>query len=109
MSDLTPATPPAPAGAGEVGTPSGLSIASMVTGIAGVLLSFGGLGLLPALAAVITGHMARTRNPEGRPFWLTGMITGYVGLGLSVVIGLIVVVAFGAFFLTISGVLGRYY
>lgn len=109
MSDLTPVTSPAPLGAGEAGTPSGLSIASMVTGISGVLLSLGGLGLLPALAAVITGHMARTRDPGARPFWLTGLITGYVGLGLSVVVGLIVIVAFGAFFLTISGVLGHYY
>lgn len=109
MSDLAPSTSPGPVGPGEAGTPSGLSIASMVTGISGVLLSLGGLGLLPALAAVITGHMARTRDPGARPFWLTGLITGYVGLGLSVVVGLIVIVAFGAFFLTISGTLGRYY
>lgn len=110
MSDLQPApvTPVAPA-TGESSLPSGLSIASMVTGIAGVLLSLGGLGFLPALAAVITGHMARSRDPQAKPFWLTGLITGYVGIGLSVLIGLFVFGAALAFFLTIGGVLGRYY
>lgn len=110
MSDLEPtAGAPVTTVAGESSLPSGLSIASMVCGIAGVLFSFAGLGFLPALAAVITGHMARSRDPQAKPFWLTGLISGYVGIGLSVIVGLFIVVTAAAFFLTISGVLGRYY
>ena len=110
MSEVQP-TPGAPVIpiAGESSAPSGLSIASMVCGIAGVLFSLGGLGFLPALAAVITGHLARSRDPQARAFWLTGLISGYVGIGLSVVIGLFIVVTAAAFFLTIGGVLGRFY
>lgn len=67
---------------------NGLSIASMITGIVGVLASFGGLGLLPAIAAVITGHMGQKRQPYAKPFWLTGIITGYVGLAISLLTAL---------------------
>lgn len=109
MSDLEPTSAPP---AGEVTVepipPMGLSIASMVTGIAGVLLSLGGLGLLPAIAAVVTGHLARTRNPQAKPFWMTGLISGYVGLGISVLVGLWIFGAAALFFLTISGVFGQY-
>jgi hypothetical protein len=65
--------------------PRGLSIASMVLGIAGVFFSFTyGLGLFPSIAAVITGHMARKRQPYAKGFSLAGLITGYVGIGVSV-------------------------
>jgi hypothetical protein len=65
--------------------PKGLSIASMVLGIIGVLLSFSyGLGLFPSIAAVITGHMARKRQLWAKGFSLAGLITGYVGIGISV-------------------------
>lgn len=76
------------------GPPQGLSIASMVTGIAGAFLSLFGWGFLPALAAVITGHIAQKRQPYARPFWLTGIITGYVGLGISLIWGLLVLIFF---------------
>lgn len=108
MTDVEPAVPPVP-GAVEPIPPMGLAIASMVTGITGVLLSIAGFGLLPAIAAVVTGHLAQKRQPHARPFWLTGIITGYVGLGLSVIIGLWVFGTALLFLLTISGVLGRYY
>lgn len=64
--------------------PKGLSITSMVAGIGGLLLSFVGIGFLAAVAAVICGHLAQKREPYARPFWLTGLITGYVGIGLAV-------------------------
>lgn len=73
--------------------PKGLSITAMVTGIAGVLLGFVGWGFLPALAGVIFGHIAQRREPHAKPFWLTGIITGYVGLGLSLLIGLLIAAA----------------
>ncbi len=88
----------------EVGPGQGLSIASLCLGIGGLILLFFGFGFLPALAAVITGHMAQKRQPLSRPFWLTGLITGYVGLGISVIFGILVVVLGGLFFWALTGV-----
>jgi hypothetical protein len=68
-----------------------------VTGIVGVFFSFGyGFGLLPSIAAVITGHLARKRQPYARGMWLTGLICGYVGIGISLlwIIGLIIFFVF---------------
>jgi hypothetical protein len=67
--------------------PQGLSIVSMVLGIVGLLLSFAGWGFLLNVAAVITGHMATKRHPYAKGFWLTGIITGYVGLGFTLLWG----------------------
>jgi len=68
--------------------PQGLSIVSMVLGIVGLLLSFGGAGFLLNVAAVITGHMATRRQPYAKGFWLTGIVTGYVGLAFSLLWGI---------------------
>jgi hypothetical protein len=57
----------------------------MVTGIGGLLLSLFGAGFLPALAAVIIGHLAVKRQPHAKAFWLTGLITGYVGIAISLI------------------------
>jgi len=100
----TPIEPPVPVGADAAPGEQGLSIASLVLGIAGLLLSFVGFGFFPALAAVITGHMAQKRQPLSRPFWLTGLITGYVGVAIGVIMVIIVIVLGGLFFLTISGI-----
>jgi hypothetical protein len=77
----------------QAGPPQGLSIASMILGIGGLILQFAGFGFPPALAAVITGHLAQKRQPYARPFWLTGIITGYVGLGISLILGIVLIVA----------------
>jgi Domain of unknown function (DUF4190) len=83
--------------------PKGLSIASMVLGIVGVFFSLGyGFGLLPSIAAVITGHLARKRQPYASSMSLAGLICGYIGIGISVlwIVGLIVffsLIAGGAF------------
>jgi hypothetical protein len=79
--------------------PKGLSIASMILGIVGAFFSlFYGFGLFPAIAAVITGHIARRRQPHAKGFWLAGLITGYVGLGISLlwIIGIIIFIAYFA-------------
>lgn len=88
--------PYAPAGYPQYAAPppQGLSIASMICGIVAVVGSFiYGIGLLPAIAAVVTGHLARKRQPYARGMWLTGLITGYVGIGIALlwIIGGIVV------------------
>ncbi|MEQ1737916.1 MAG: hypothetical protein ABL886_16105 [Rhodoglobus sp.] len=66
----------------------------MILGISGMVLTFVALGFLPALAGVITGHLAQKRQPHAKPFWMTGIITGYVGLGISLIGFVFVVLAF---------------
>lgn len=69
----------------------GLSIASMCCGIA----AFVGLGifLLPQLAAVILGHLALKREPSGRGMAIAGLVLGYVGIALTILV--IVLIALG--------------
>ncbi|WP_211129138.1 DUF4190 domain-containing protein [Sinomonas albida] len=64
--------------------PRGLSIASMVCGIAS-LVGFG-FFLLPQIAAVILGHMALSREPAGRGFAIAGLAMGYFCLLITVVV-----------------------
>ncbi|NEM91262.1 DUF4190 domain-containing protein [Galbitalea soli] len=73
--------------------PRGLSIASMVLGIVGTVFAMlYGFGLLPSVTAIILGHVAQKRQRHARGFWLAGLITGYVGLALSIIV--IIAVAF---------------
>jgi len=97
-----PTAPPAygyaPGYAPVAAAPQGLSLTSMITGIASIVLALFSLGLFPGIAAVITGHMAQKRQPWARGMWLTGLITGYIGVGISLIYGLIVVLALVAGF-----------
>jgi hypothetical protein len=73
------------------GPPRGLSVASMICGIAGVVFAVLSFGFLPAVAGVVLGHIAKRRQPYARPFWLTGLITGYVGVAIAVLqVGLVI-------------------
>jgi hypothetical protein len=75
----------------------------MVLGIVGVFFSFGyGFGLFPSIAAIITGHLARKRQPYARGYWLAGLICGYVGLGISV-LWIIGIILFAVFAISTSG------
>jgi hypothetical protein len=69
----------------------GLSIASLCCGIA----AFVGLGifLLPQLAAVILGHLALKREPSGRGMAIAGLVLGYVGIALTILV--VVIIALG--------------
>ena len=84
---------PAPYGGYAPAVPKALSITSMVTGIAGIFFSFFGFGLLPAIAGVVFGHIAQRREPTQRGFWITGLITGYIGVGISLITGLAILAA----------------
>ena len=66
-----------PAYYGMPAEPKGLSIASMVCGIASVML---GWFLLPQIAAIITGHLALKREPSGKGMSITGLVLGYLCL-----------------------------
>lgn len=100
-----PEAPTAPTGYGQPGyAPSyapqaagpaqGLSIASMILGIAGLVLALVGFGFLVSVAAVITGHLGQKRQLWAKPFWLTGIITGYVGVAIGLITGLFLLFLF---------------
>ncbi|MBD1592650.1 DUF4190 domain-containing protein [Arthrobacter sp. S1_S22] len=73
-----PAGPYAPQGYyGMQAEPKTLSIASMVCGIASVIM---GWLLLPQIAAIVTGHMALKREPAGRGMSIAGLVLGYLCL-----------------------------
>ncbi len=75
--------------------PKGLSIASLCSGIV-VYLGFG-VFILPQIAAIILGHLALRREPAGRGMAIAGLVLGYVGLAITIlIIGLIVALGFGA-------------
>lgn len=93
----TPFQPPMAGGEGQNKT---LAIVSLVLGILGMTVCCG--GLLPSIAAIITGVMARGKvneNPGeygGSGMALGGLITGVIGLVLGIVI-IILQVALGLF------------
>jgi hypothetical protein len=68
-----------------------LSILSLVAGVLGVLGSpvaffpfFGGiLAIILPIAAVVLGFIGRNKEPGAKGFWLTGIITGFVGIALA--------------------------
>jgi hypothetical protein len=69
----------------------------MVLGIVGILF-FAVFGFLVSVAAVITGHIAQRSQPYAKGFWITGLITGYVGIGISLLFGLVfLLIAIGSF------------
>ena len=104
----TPSSDPyaAPAAAPYTGAPTGapakspiLSILSLVGGGLGFLLGFFGWGLLFSIAGVVLGHLGRKREPNGKGLALAGLITGYVGIALNVIIlaiAIIAIIAVGA-------------
>jgi hypothetical protein len=76
---------------------SGLAIASLVCGIAGITCMF-----LPGIAAVICGHMAlrQIADPnvrmEGRGMAIAGLVLGYLSVAIMALWLLVVIVGFAA-------------
>lgn len=108
MSDTEPELPPVPAAPGYAPAggyaalppvlPKGLAIASIILGIASIIFVFFLLSLPAGIAAVITGHLAQRRQPHARGLWITGLITGYVGILLGIIIAAVIVAGIaGAF------------
>jgi hypothetical protein len=115
MTELTP-TPETPAAASSPETAphrafpaaptSTLSVLALVFGIIGLVFSFFFLGLLPAIAGVILGHLAVKREPHARSMATAGFITGYAGIAISIVWALVVIVPFILVLLAASGLSG---
>jgi hypothetical protein len=71
-----------------------LSIISLITGIIGVLSSFFGWGLIFSIAAIVLGFIGKSKEPAAKGFWLTGIITGFVGLAVGVIAIIILIILF---------------
>ncbi|WP_309066473.1 DUF4190 domain-containing protein [Microbacterium sp.] len=86
-----PPYPAAPHAPGYAARPtSGLAITSLVCGIAGLVLAWLIVPFLASVAAIVTGHMAlgqMKRRPDlaGKGMAVTGLILGYVAVGLAVI------------------------
>lgn len=72
--------------------PRGLSMASLILGVAGLLVGWGFLGV-PSIVAVVLGHLALRREPEGRTLAVGGLALGYVGIAVGLVLGVLIVIA----------------
>jgi hypothetical protein len=96
VPEPAPYTPPA-AGGTAAPTPT-LSIISMILGVIGLLIGIVGGGLLFSAGGVVLGHLGQRKEPEAKGFWLTGLITGYVGILLNVV----VIIVWIVFFVTVA-------
>jgi hypothetical protein len=97
MSDQIPTPPPEPTpySASVAGPKQTLSLTSFILGLAGLLFGWipfvGIIGFLAAIGAVVTGYMAKAREPQApRWMWLVGIIAGFV----AIAIGIIVLVVF---------------
>lgn len=90
-----------------VAPPKGLSIASLITGIGSIVTITLGIGFFAGIAAVILGFIAKKNQPYAKGMWLTGIITGFAAIGLSI-IGLIVFVVFYAYMFDNYGTYNSY-
>ena len=79
-----------------VAPPKGMSIASLITGIGSIVTLTIGIGFFAGIAAVILGFIAKKNQPYAKGMWLTGIITGFVAIGISV-IGVIGIILFYAY------------
>ena len=75
--------PPAPA------STQTLSVLGLAFGVVGLLASFAAVGLVFALGGVILSHLGLRREPAGRSMAIAGIACGYLGLGISVIWGII--------------------
>lgn len=73
-----------------------LSIISMISGIVGLLLAYFAFGLLFAIAAVVLGHLGQRKEKAAKGFWLTGLITGYLGVLANVALIIVSAIVLGA-------------
>jgi hypothetical protein len=71
-----------------------LSIISLITGIIGLLSSWAIWGLIFSIAAIVLGFLGKSKEPAAKGFWLTGIITGFVGVAEAVIVIIIAIILF---------------
>jgi len=75
-----------------------LSITSMALGIASVVLSLVWFLAIPlGIAAIVLAVLGKKKERNAKGFWLTGLITGIVGIVLSLLIVVLAAIALAAF------------
>ena len=81
----------APAAAGPK---QALSLTSFIVGLAALVFAWiTGLGTLAAIAAIVLGFIAKSREKDApRWMWLVGIITGFVALLLSLILVAVTVI-----------------
>jgi hypothetical protein len=91
-----------PYGSGPAGVPDKkpLSITSMALGIASTALSFlivlWFLAIPLGIAAIVLAVLGKRKERNAKGFWLTGLITGIVGVALSLLIVIVGAIALAA-------------
>ena len=68
-----------------------LSILALIGGIIGVISL--GWGVLFGIAGIVLGFLGKSREPQARGFWLTGLILGFVSVGFIVLWILFIVIS----------------
>jgi F0F1-type ATP synthase membrane subunit c/vacuolar-type H+-ATPase subunit K len=74
-------------------TTNGLSIASLVLGVAGIVAGF----WFASVAAIVVGFMARNREPQSRSMANWGLVLGFVGAFWWLAVGIIGLAVFAPF------------
>jgi hypothetical protein len=76
--------------------PKTLSLIGMIAGIVGIVISVPGwgFGFIFSVAAIVLGFLGKSREPAAKGFWLTAIITGFVGVAISVVYLIITIFLF---------------
>lgn len=78
-----------------VGKTNVLAIVALVAGVAGLTV----IPFVSSIVAVVTGHMARKEirrtGEHGDGMALAGLITGYIGIGLGVLVAFLLIAFFG--------------
>ena len=105
VPEPAPYSQPIPPLAGPAAPTPTLSIISMIVGILGVLIGFVGGGLLFSVGGVVLGHLGQRKEPAARGFWLTGLITGYAGI----LVNIVVIIFWIVFFIAIAAEGNRIY
>ena len=107
MSDpIVPASEPTPppayaAASAPASDKKGLSIASLVLGILGLLGSWVAFGGLLGLVVIILGAIGVKKEPTGKGMSITGIVLGALSL-VGAIIALIVIIVAGTFFISFA-------
>jgi hypothetical protein len=92
-----PAANPYAAPAGSEKRPT-LSLLSLALAFLSLIIGITGVGIIPAIAAVVLGHMGKAREPHARGIWLSGLILGYIAILANVVLVIVVLIVAGSLF-----------
>lgn len=56
-----------------------------------------GIGVLFGIAAVVLGFLGRSKEPQAKGFWLTGLILGFVSIAIAIIVWIGLAILFASF------------